>query len=533
MDTDRLKAELSRPDAFPEPTSSVSIEETHISVVFLGDTHVYKVKKPVRYPFVDYGSLEARRRFCRREVILNRRLAPRIYEGVVPITEQGGRLTLDGAGEPVEWAVRMKRLPAEATLARRIEQAASDEAALPKGTIETIGRRIARFHARAARGPAIARYGRFRIVAGNALENLRDGRSQVGTFVNETVFERLAERTRRELLRRRRLVEERAREGIPRDTHGDLRTEHVYLFPDVPPPEDVVIVDCVEFNDRYRYADPVADQAFLTMDLRFAGRWDLADRFVRSYFRAREDPNGRRLMRLYTSYRSAVRAKVQGLKAENAPEGSSAASASAERARAHWLLALGELAPPDQRPCLVLVGGLPGTGKSTLAARLADRANLEVLDTDRIRKELAGLPLEETPGPEESARLYSKEGRARTYAAIEHRIRSGLRRGGRLLVDASFHRAERRRPFLELARAHAVRAVLIVCETGPQTARRRLAGRERDPSDADWSIYVRMREAWEPVETYPGVPVVHLDAEGTQKTVARRGLKALRAHRLA
>lgn len=522
MDVSDLVDELARPEAFPEPNDSISVEETHISVVFLGTRYVYKVKKPVTYSFVNYGSLEARKQFCRREVVLNRRLAPEVYLGVVPVTRSARGFRFEGDGEPVEWAVKMRRLPESATLADRIEREEISET-----TVATVGRRIAAFHERAERGSKIARYGRYRIVAGTVLDNLREGRSQIGSTVERTVFERLAERTRGELIRRRPLIERRARHRVPRDTHGDLRAEHVYLFPERPRPHDVVIVDCVEFNDRLRYGDPIGDQAFLEMDLRYHGRPDLARSFTRSYLETRSDPEGRRLLPLYSSYRSAVRAKVQGLKADDGD------GLSAHRARAHWLLALGLLETPGRRPALILVGGLPGTGKSTLARALGDQLDLEVVDTDRVRKERAGLPPDSDPDPETSVRLYSERARRATYRETMRRARARLLRGERVLVDASFHRADRRRPFVELGRRLAVPVVLVICETESDTVRRRLADRANDPSDADWSIYRSMREDWEPIDLPAGVPVVRIDTGAIPDAVTRRAVRALRTHELA
>src|SRR5262249_53672278 len=145
-----------------------------------------------------------------------------------------------------------------------------------------------------------------------------------------------------------------------------------YLFPEKPPPADLVIIDCIEFNERFRFADPVADMAFLVMDFAFHGRRDLARAFADAYFRAAHDAEGRALLPFYSSYRAAVRGKVEGMKRSEKEVPEAERSAALRKARAYWLLALGELEQPGHRPCLVLVGGLPGTGKSTLARALAE-----------------------------------------------------------------------------------------------------------------------------------------------------------------
>src|SRR5262249_53758329 len=159
--------------------------------------------------------------------------------------------------------------------------------------------------------------------------------------------------------------------GKVRDTHGDLRLEHVYLFPDRPPPGDVVILDCIEFNERFRYADPVSDIAFLVMDLLFHGHRDLARGFAAAYLDEAGDPDGGRLLPFYTAYRAAVRGKVEGFKIREREVSAGEKEVALGQSHAHWLLALGELEEPARRPCLLLVGGLPGAGKSTLARGLA------------------------------------------------------------------------------------------------------------------------------------------------------------------
>src|SRR5262249_39123404 len=155
--------------------------------------------------------------------------------------------------------------------------------------------------------------------------------------------------------------------GIPCDTHGDLRLDHVYHFPDRPVPADWVVIDCIEFNERFRFADPVADMAFLAMDLCLHARRDLTTSFADRYFRRSGDQEGRSLLPFYIAYRAAVRAKVQGMKAAESELPGSERTLALAKSRARWLLALSELETPRRKPCLLLVGGLPGTGKSTLS----------------------------------------------------------------------------------------------------------------------------------------------------------------------
>ncbi len=327
---------LSEPGAYPHPADPVEVRETHISLVFLAGEHAYKLKKPVRFPFVDYSTPGRRRRFCAEEVRLNRRLAPDTYRGVVPIRAEDGRVRVgrpDETGAALEWAVWMERLPDGATLAARM--AAGGEVG---PALDRLARLLAAFHASATGGPEVARHARLEEVARNWRANFEESVGDVDRSVSAAAFLRLRDLGEESLRRLGPLIERRAASGVPRDGHGDLRLEHVYLLPDRPPPRDLAVLDCVEFDPRLRCADPVSDAAFLVMDLAAAGRRDLARRFAARTLEAARDPEGRPLLPFYAAHRAVVRAKVEGIRARTGPEG--ARSAALDAARARWLLAL-------------------------------------------------------------------------------------------------------------------------------------------------------------------------------------------------
>ena len=492
MDFTELVEGLQWPGAFPHPADDLRVHRTHISVVLLAGDFAYKLKKPLDLGFLDFSTLEKRREACEAEVRLNRRLAPEVYLGVVPVTPGPDGPRFGGEGEPLEYAVRMRRLPPEATAAARLERGELDA-----GPLGRVARRIARFHGEAESGPEIARYGRWEVVAGNARENFEQTAGHVGDVVTAAVHARTRELTERELARCRPAIRERADRGVPRDTHGDLLLEHVYLFPDREPPGDVVIVDCIEFNDRFRYADPVADAAFPVMDLVVRGRRELARRFADAYFEAADDRGGRDLLELYVAYRAAVRAKVKGIAARQEDAPPEERREARRRARAHWLAALGTLEAPERRPALVLVGGLPGTGKSTLARGLADRAGFRVISSDRTRKALAGLPPDADASAPFGRGLYDEGWDDRTYRACLEEADRTLLEGGRALVDASFREERRRRAFVRLARRRTVPVLWLVCRADPGEVRRRLAGRRDGASDAGPEIYEEAARRWE------------------------------------
>jgi aminoglycoside phosphotransferase family enzyme/predicted kinase len=508
--------------AYPHGVERVDIRHTHISVVFLAGIYVYKIKKPVDLGFLDFSTLEKRRHFCEEEVRLNRRLAPSVYLGVAPVTLTSGGVRMDGPGEPVEWAVKMERLPDEATLQRRLQRQEID---VP--VMRSLAQRVASFHAGAEGGEHISAFGRFDVVARNVRENFEQSAPQVGTTLSQTVFEKLRALTEEALARLHSHIESRAERSIPRDTHGDLHLDHVYLFPERNSPGDFVIIDCIEFNERFRFADPVADMAFLVMDLRFYGRSDLARAFSEEYFRASRDTEGRALLSFYVAYRAAVRGKVEGFKSaeKEVPEADRAAALA--KARAHWLLALAELEAPERKPCLVLVGGLPGTGKSTLARNLAERAGFSLIRSDVVRKELAGLSSRSPAAAPFGEGIYAPAWTERTYAECLHRAESLLFEGQRVIVDASFNQESHRRMFQQAGARLGVPVILLLCQANLEVVRQRLESRRGDASDADEVIYQQAAQRWEEIGPLTRPMVCELSTDGTPENALERALEVL------
>ncbi|MEK6261868.1 MAG: AAA family ATPase [Planctomycetota bacterium] len=486
---DEVVRSLSRASAFSVSVDEVSVRQTHISAVFLGGELVYKVKKPVKLPFLDFSTVELRHDFCLEEVRINRPWAPEVYLGVVPVTREADGLRFEGNGPVVDWAVKMRRLPESATLRSRLHAGVLEPRDLARAA-----QRIAAIHCQAAccvGDQATEAEAEFRRQLRGNWEFARGLKSDV---IEPRVRQRLEALSDEWLLRYGDTLRRRAGEGQIRDLHGDLRLEHVFLFPDRSPPNDIVVIDGIEFDPGLRRIDVVADIAFLAMESSFIGRRDLARGFTDVYFSQTNDETGRHLLPLFAAYRSAVRAKVAAILGSESEIPQSDRDEAIARSRAHWLWCLSELERPDRRPALVLVSGLPGTGKSTLARGLAGAAHFdEVLRSDVIRKELAAKP----DGSARSTDLYSADSTERTYDECWSRARQRLLSGGRVIVDATFQRESLRQKFLQLALDCGARAVWLECTAPADIVLRRLETRRGDPSDADWSVYQLVREHWE------------------------------------
>lgn len=491
-----------QPGLYPDGPRSVELRDTHISWVFLAGNRAYKVKKPVVFPFLDYGTLERRHRMCQEEVRLNRRLAPRIYLRVVGIARRGSRysLTTEDDPEAIEYAVEMRRVEEERSLAAL---AATDR--LEPSQLAAVAARLARFHAEAPAAPAERRDGR--ILVDTLDENLATLREAGGGILAPERLDAAERFTRCFLAAHRHELEARARAGLVRDCHGDLRAEHVI----VPTSGCLYVYDCVEFNPALRQIDVAADIAFLIMDLARLGAEGPALRLLDDYRRAGGDPGDDTLVAFFAAYRAWVRAKVACLHAlelaERDPE------RSRQESEARGLLALGHrFAWGARRPLLLVIAGVAGSGKTTLARHLAALSGWSHISSDVTRKRLGGLRPTERGGE----RLYSPELTARTYTEMGRLAGEELTRDGAAIVDATFHRRAERTAFRDGLGNRSAPVLWVEC-TAPldvllPRARERELQRDR-VSDAGVAVLRQQLAELEPVGESCGVTRIELSTD--------------------
>lgn len=477
--------------------SRAEVCETHTAIVFFAGDRAYKVKKPVDLGFLDYTTGAARRTACEREVTLNRRFAPDVYLGL-------GEFSSPDAEGP-EPLVVMRRMPADRRLSRLVR-----EGAVPDDVLRAVARHLAAWHADAPRGRDVDEQG-----TRNALSSRWEASfAQIHALADDgSVPEGMTETeqlVRRFLAGRERLFASRIEQGRVVDGHGDLLAEDIFCLDDGPR-----VLDCLEFDDRLRYVDGLDDAAFLAMDLEQLGASEAAAYFLAQYSEYSGDPAPASLWHHYVAYRAFVRAKVSLIQAL---QGAPGAEATSRRLVSTTLRHLRTSAVG-----LTVVGGLPGSGKSTLSGALADRLGVTLLSSDRVRKELAGIPAEQSAAAGYGEGLYTPEWTARTYAALLDRAAALLSAGESVVLDATWWDPAQREAARRVAERTSADLVALHCHVPDDVSAARLSTRASGSSDADLDIATAMaagEAAWP--------EAVALDTSGALDSAVARALAAVR-----
>ncbi len=468
------------PDAYAHPVQSVRLLETHISWVLVAGDYAYKIKKPVDFGFLDFSTLDKRHYFCQEEVRLNRRLAPEWYLDVVPVTAQGARCQMNGSGPVVEYAVRMRAFPADATLDRC-------GSILPT-QMDAIADAVATFHQRTATAPDKGDYGSPASVLAPARENFRQIRSHPLAGEFEAVLDRLELWTQSEAERLQEHFVRRRDEGFIRECHGDLHLGNIAWVNDAP-----LIFDCIEFNPGLRFIDVVSEVAFLFMDLEARGHPALAWRFLNRWLEQTGDYEGMAAFRFYRVYRAMVRAKVALLGA--GPDDAGALQA------ARQYVDLAVRASTISPAALWLMHGVSGSGKSWLSQALLERCGALRLRSDVERKRLFGLaPLASSDTV--AGGIYGSEASRQTFARLQAWAAYLLGEHFLVIVDATFLHRLHRQPFEAKADTLNLPWRIISLSAPESRLKARVLERQQagsDPSEATLEILERQLAGREPL----------------------------------
>jgi aminoglycoside phosphotransferase family enzyme/predicted kinase len=494
----RIDAALMNKSAYPEPTSRVELVQTHISYVFLTDDFVYKVKKPVNFGFLDFSTLEKRKHYCEKEVELNRRLSPDIYLGVLPVTLDNDIVTMGGKGQTIEYAVKMRRIPTENLMIRLLR-----ENRLTREMVENVARRVAMFHSEAASSKEIDRFGSIEVIKTNTDENFAQTEKYVGKTITKSQFDAIGDFTEDYLNNRTELFNRRIAEGRIRDCHGDLHLEHICIT------EPIRIFDCIEFNDRFRYSDTVADIAFLAMDLDFHGRRDLSETLIDAYVKYSADKGAQDLVNFYKVYRAYVRGKVTSFRLDDpipheedevkriAQKYFSLAASYVDQELSHTL--------PREQQRLIIVCGLIGTGKTTVAKEIAKMNGWEIISSDLVRKDLAGIPATRHEYTAFGKGLYSSKFTELTYKRMNEIAEELLMKGKSVVVDACYGKKYQRANVYALARATNAEFTCIELVCPEEEVKTRLTMRMHETgstSDGRWEIFPEWKASFEKLDEF-------------------------------
>lgn len=455
-----LQASLGRP---------VHCVETHISWVLLDGRHAWKIKKPVRLGFLDFGSLATRRHYCEEELRLNRRLAPELYLDVVPIRGSAAQPRLDGDEPAIDYAVRMVQFPPGSLLSEKLAAGTLDGQ-----HVDRLAIRLAAFHEAAPRAPADSEHGSAgqiesataRVLAALARPDGDPRFGDVRAWVEATGH------------RLRPLFERRRAQGLVRECHGDLHLANAVALGD-----EVTAFDCIEFDPELRWIDLQNEIAFPVMDLLAHQRRDLAFRFLDAWLETTGDHAGLAVLRYYLVYRALVRAMVARIR-----------EAQGIGAPGPDYLGLAERLTKQNDPRLLITHGLSGSGKSFVARRLLEQAGAIRLRSDVERKRLFGLRALDDSSARVPGGIYRPADTQRTYARLLELARIALDAGYPVIVDAAFLRERERDMFRRAARDRCVPFAILHCQASPELLRERVRARQagkRDASEADLSILER------------------------------------------
>jgi aminoglycoside phosphotransferase family enzyme/predicted kinase len=495
---------MGRPEFYPHPVSRIEQRETHISHVFLTGDYVYKIKKPVNLDFLDFTTLKKRCYYCRQEVILNKRLSHDVYLDVVPINLKDRKYHLNGPGIPVEYAVKMRQLPADRSMLNVLNRKK-----INRDIVIELAVILARFYDESPSVEHIHGSGAWETVLSNCEENFRQTIMFAGKILDERIFQIVRSATLSFLHRKKELFDNRIKNKKIRDCHGDLRTAHIYFTE-----EGIQIIDCIEFNERFRYQDVTSDLAFLAMDLDYEGFPQIANDLLDDYAKHTQDPDVFVLIDFYKCYRAFVRCKVNCLRLQVGDLDNQDRIKLVKETSKYLNLAY-KYAVQFTRPTLWVVCGMPGSGKSTISKELSGAFGIKAFQSDVIRKELYGLKPDDLSDIPFETGIYSKGASSLTYGRLLLLAQEEIEQGRSVILDATYARQHDRSEAMRMAKDIDANIVFVECVLKENIIRERLLKREAGypVSDARYHHYEDFKKRFEPLNDLSDEMHIRVDTE--------------------
>ena len=498
-----LIAALDNPLVFGHPVKYIRLIETHISWVILTGDYAYKIKKPVNFGFLDFSTLEKRYFYCQEELRLNRRFAPEIYLDLIEIHGSEDAPKLQGSGEVIEYAIKMLEFPQQCLLS---SHAAKDD--LSPELIDDIAATVSAAHANSDRADQADDFGTATVAAQWSAENMDQIRNAIPReFMPDSYFQ--LEYWYQENNALLANIDARKREGFVRECHGDLHLGNMALIGG-----RVTLFDCIEFNPQLRWIDTISEVAFVAMDLQARGYPEYCWRFINQYLAISGDYAGVKLLRYYFIYRALVRAKVAALRIQQQDRDSKTCQSHLKPALDY--IELARLWADNHRAGMIIMHGLSGSGKSTIAAKLVEALGAIQVRSDVVRKHLFDLDAAEQTDSALDQGIYTEEATELTYRRLQDIAQTIIDADFTVILDATFLQQSRRRQMLETQTGAPCKRVIINCEAPVEELRKRILAREDDPSEANLQVLEQQLLTSQPIDTQDRAlaEVVNIGSEG-------------------
>lgn len=495
MNPGTLFDQLKNPRFFGPNVTSVRLLQTHISYVALTGTYAYKVKKPVNFGFLDFSSLDKRKYYCEEELRLNKRLCPKLYLDVLPITKKDDILELDGDGTIVEYVVKMKEFPQECIMTNLLKQGKVSEK-----TIDRLCTILVDFYNSQIPSEEVKKYGEMPSVKQNIDENFEQTRPMIDITVPKEVFWSIKDMVTMFFEKNKEVFGRRIKQGRICECHGDLHSGNIAITGNT-----IHIFDCIEFNDRFRFCDVASDIGFLAMDLDYLNHPYLSSYLIQKYIEKSNDLAVYSVLNFYKSYRAFVRGKVHGFQLNDphidpVTKGNLLDAAKKYFELSQYYARVFSLDLKKHKPLAFLVAGLSGTGKSTVARKIAVDYHATQINTDVVRKEIAGIDQYEPHHDQFNAGLYDPKKIEETYNQVMQRAAAYLSNGENVVLDATFQKEKYREMARHIADTHHATLLMVHCICPDMVVKKRLEDRlkEKSVSDGRWEIYLSQKTTFEP-----------------------------------
>ncbi|MCX8122818.1 MAG: AAA family ATPase [Spirochaetes bacterium] len=492
---------LSNPKSYNHSVDTVNVVQTHISYVFIAKPYVYKLKKPVDFGFLNFVSFEDRKFYTFEEYRLNSRISPEIYLGVVAIVKDGDSLRLVEEGNfdersVVAYCVKMKYIDDIYSLKHIIRHK------LDTNLLSLIAQKIYAFHKSADNTEGLQGFGGIKEISKNSLENFDQIEKYIGAIVTADDYDFMRNWTENFITQHTAVFENRNAGGFVRDCHGDLHCEHIYYKDGA-----IIILDCIEFNKRFRYIDTISDIAFLLMDLDINGKKEESNRLCAQYIQLSGDYDGVLLLPFYKAYRAMVRAKINSFQSDNEGITQKERDGFVQKASQYFQLAKQYMQQRSNGIVYTVFGNI-GSGKSTIAMELAALTGGVVINSDAVRKKLAGLDIFDNAKAKVGEGIYNPEMTERVYLTMKQKALAIAQKGNPVILDGTFYSKKLRNDFYQFFQDKGIAMHFIFADCSQDELIRRIEKRQKDASISDATVetFMQLKDRFEnPDEDEPEV----------------------------